>query len=126
MENEFINVSENNKLYKNGKRIKTSNFKLSQIAEWHDINPIRCFFCTRTFDQLGKEETLEIEHIIQLCDGGQDKLENLQILCTACHELKNWTIKHIKKDLLEYIALKNKTTINLHDFWTEPTKPGEL
>ncbi len=49
-----------------------------------------CFFCLRTRDKLGKKETLTIDHIEERDKGGADTLENKQILCSACHKLKNW------------------------------------
>lgn len=49
-----------------------------------------CFFCLRKKDQLGINETLEVDHIIELSKGGDNKIENCQVLCSACHKLKNW------------------------------------
>ncbi len=50
-----------------------------------------CFFCLRKRDQLGWNETLTVDHIKELDKGGKDVLENMQVLCSACHKLKNWT-----------------------------------
>jgi len=71
-------------------RRRTSKFSLEQVAKFHGMDKPRCFFCLRTKDQLGDHETLTIDHIVELQLGGKDSLENLQILCTACHKLKNW------------------------------------
>jgi len=49
-----------------------------------------CFFCLRTRKQLGEFETLTVDHIQELDKGGRDVLENMQVLCSACHKLKNW------------------------------------
>jgi len=49
-----------------------------------------CFICLRERKQLGTYETLTIDHIKELDKGGEDKIQNMQILCSACHKLKNW------------------------------------
>lgn len=72
------------------KRVRTSRYDLKQVVEFHKMKEPRCFFCLRTKEELGTHETLTIDHIIELNQGGEDKLENLQILCSACHKLKNW------------------------------------
>ena len=72
-------------------RTKTSKHSIQQIMKYHnfEINPF-CFLCLREMEQLGWNETLTIDHIQELDKGGEDKLPNLQILCSACHKLKNW------------------------------------
>lgn len=74
------------------KRTKTSNHNISQIMSHHEKTGKKplCFICLRTKEQLGNYETLEIDHIEELSKGGEDSIGNLQILCTACHKLKNW------------------------------------
>ena len=73
------------------KRNGTSKYSIKQIMEYHkfDGKPF-CFFCLRAMEDLGKHETLTIDHIQEIDKGGKDILENLQILCFACHKLKNW------------------------------------
>ena len=72
------------------KRTETSSFSLEQIAKFHNKIVIFCFLCLRERSQLGLKETFEIDHIQELQKGGKDELGNLQILCTACHSIKNW------------------------------------
>ena len=50
-------------------------------------------------DQLGVNETMTRDHIFELVDGGKDELENLQILCSACHKLKLWVKTYITTHL---------------------------
>ena len=38
---------------------------------------------------------LEVDHVIELAAGGEDSIENLQVLCKACHKQK--TIKFNSK-----------------------------
>ncbi len=71
-------------------RTSTSKLSITKILEFHNIKDEVCFFCLRKRDQLGVCETLTIDHIIELDKGGLDEIGNLQILCTACHKLKNW------------------------------------
>ena len=70
-------------------------YTVREVAKFHNMKKPRCFFCLRTKDELGQNETLTIDHIVELQMGGKDKLENLQILCSACHSLKNWTRLYI-------------------------------
>lgn len=71
-------------------RTKTSKYDLKRIKEHYKFDKEFCFFCLRERDQLGWDETLTRDHIQELDKGGKDELENIQILCTACHKLKNW------------------------------------
>ena len=69
-----------------------SRADVRKVAEYHKMNqenPI-CFFCLRKKEQLGVNETLTVDHIQELDIGGKDEVYNMQILCSACHKLKNW------------------------------------
>ena len=83
-------------------RTKTSRYKIKDILKFHNYKDEFCFFCLKIKEQLGKNETITIDHIQELDKGGEDKVENLQILCSACHKLKNWarlyTNWHLKND----------------------------
>lgn len=62
-----------------------------EVCYFHQIKDKEiCFFCLRNREQLGIKETLTVDHIQELNKGGKDILENMQVLCTACHKLKNW------------------------------------
>lgn len=76
-------------------RTKTSKYTTEDIIKYYGYEKTFCFFCGRT--QLGLSETFEREHIKELKDGGSDQLNNLQILCTACHKLKLWTRTYLNK-----------------------------
>lgn len=68
----------------------TASKKINDVARYHKYNTPFCFLCLRKKEQLGLYETLTIDHIHELRDGGSDSIENAQILCTACHQIKNW------------------------------------
>lgn len=73
-----------------GRDSGSADHSIQDIAEYHDFTEKRCFFCRRSEDQLHGPETLEADHIKELeNEGGEDRIGNLQILCTACHKLKN-------------------------------------
>ena len=61
-----------------------------KICAYHGIEEPICFFCLRKKEQLGLNETLEHDHIKEIQILGKDKVNNMQVLCTACHKLKNW------------------------------------
>jgi len=73
-----------------GIRKKTSKHSIQQVLKFHKKEKEFCFFCLRAKEQLGFNETITIDHIEELSKGGRDEIENLQILCTSCHKLKNW------------------------------------
>jgi len=80
-------------------RKKTSRYSLGDVARFHGFSVPFCFLCLRQKEDLGSNETLTIDHIIPLSNGGEDKLENLQILCSACHKLKNWVYTYVNLHL---------------------------
>ena len=62
-----------------------------QVCDFHQIEGEEiCFFCLRIKEQLGIKETLTVDHIQELSKGGTDTIENMQVLCSACHKLKDW------------------------------------
>lgn len=72
-------------------RNKRGNKKsVSQVCVHHNLDQEFCFFCLRKRDRLGWSETLTIDHIQEIDKGGKDEIENMQVLCSACHKLKNW------------------------------------
>lgn len=73
---------------KNPKRIM--KLSVQRVCTYHKFKTEHCFFCLKTKDQLGLSETLTVDHIEELNHGGTDEIENQQVLCTACHKLKNW------------------------------------
>ena len=77
-------------------RTRTSRYDINQVNKHHNFNgkPF-CFFCLRYKEELGAKETLTLDHIKELDKGGEDVFENLQILCSACHKLKNWARLYI-------------------------------
>lgn len=72
------------------KRPKTSNFEFKDVMKYHNQDELFCFFCLRNNDDLGYKEVMTLDHIQEIDKGGSDSVENLQILCSACHKLKNW------------------------------------
>jgi 5-methylcytosine-specific restriction endonuclease McrA len=83
-------------------KLRTGKKEIKDVCEFHNFKKELCFFCLRTRNELGNKETLTNDHIIELSEGGEDKLENMQVLCSACHKLKNWARLylhwHLKKE----------------------------
>ena len=74
------------------------NHEPEQVMRYHGFHgePF-CFICGRSQDKLGIKETITVDHIIEIRDGGADEINNTQLLCTACHKLKNWVILYCVK-----------------------------
>jgi len=85
---------------KEGLRNITSKFSIMDVMKHKGFNgePF-CFFCGRVKAQLGYNETLTLDHIIPLRENGEDTIENLQILCSACHKLRHWAELYTNKHL---------------------------
>jgi 5-methylcytosine-specific restriction endonuclease McrA len=75
--------------------------EVSQVLKFHKMDKEICFLCLRTKEQLGECEALTIDHIIELGEGGKDIIENMQVLCSACHKLKNWVRLYLNWHLNE-------------------------
>ena len=73
-----------------GTRKRISKISFERVASFHKMEQLICFLCLRNKDQLVENETLTRDHIVEINTGGKDIVENLQILCSACHKLKNW------------------------------------
>jgi 5-methylcytosine-specific restriction endonuclease McrA len=56
------------------------------------------------------ENATEIDHILEVANGGTDDLENLQPLCTACHKAKTAQFNS-----------KRRKPMNTAFFWDAPT-----
>jgi len=84
-----------------GIRKRVSKYSIEQVCKYYKMEKPICFFCLKNNNQLGFNETMTRDHIIEIDKGGEDELHNLQILCSACHKLKNWarlyTNWHLKK-----------------------------
>jgi 5-methylcytosine-specific restriction endonuclease McrA len=93
-------------------REKTSKINIQAILKYHNYKEEFCFFCLRKKEQLGEKETLTIDHILEINKDGNDEIENLQILCSACHKLKNWSRLylnwHLKREKEDDTATTSK------------------
>lgn len=70
--------------------LRVNKKTIKEICDFHGLTKEICFFCLRDKKKLGGKETLTIDHIKELDKGGKDQLNNMQVLCSACHKLKNW------------------------------------
>ena len=62
------------------------------------INPNSCIYC-------GKEEDLQIEHMIPRSKGGKDHPDNLVRVCSTCNQSKS------NKGLYEYFGYHNRAKV---------------
>ena len=75
------------------KRTKTS--KHDGLTESAD----RCGLCGRKRFELNNKETFELHHSIPLEEDGEDKMDNIVFLCTACHRQAHWIRTYFYKHL---------------------------
>jgi HNH endonuclease len=68
------------------KQNRTEHKKLMRNV--HESMRSFCWNCNRHEEwlkQLKPALHLEVHHIVEVCNGGQDNSENLQVLCNECH-----------------------------------------
>jgi 5-methylcytosine-specific restriction endonuclease McrA len=53
-----------------------------------------CHICGLEKPRLGKRETLLPHHMVPLSEGGKDELENILVVCTACHAMIAWLLTY--------------------------------
>lgn len=80
---------------RNFSRNSSSSYSLNDVANRYNLDEPSCVFCRRKKHQLPDRHGLEIDHIKEINnENGDDELDNLQILCTKCHKLKNHERKY--------------------------------
>ena len=76
---------------------------IEKIKEFHGFKEEFCFMCLRKKNQLGIRETLTADHILELRDTNEgedrDRVENGQILCSACHKMKLWLTTYLNEHI---------------------------
>lgn len=101
----------NNKQYQLKKRRKLNNnerFALS-FRQQH-----KCNHCKKELEPL----LFDFDHIVPLCIGGRDELDNIQILCVSCHRLKTYDDMVQYKKMLQY----NRNNQQIHKVELTPLK----
>jgi 5-methylcytosine-specific restriction endonuclease McrA len=43
--------------------------------------------CLRHVDRLGSHGALQVHHVVEIQNGGEDTKENIWVVCTSCHKL---------------------------------------
>jgi len=75
---------------------------VDKIMEFHNFKKPFCFLCLREKKDLGIRETLTADHIQELRttkDENLDRVENGQILCSACHKIKLWLTTYLNEHI---------------------------
>jgi hypothetical protein len=61
-------------------RSQIQRMQLASKQRW------RCASCSRLLSW-----SFEVDHIVALCNGGSDTIQNLQVLCCTCHSEKTYS-----------------------------------
>jgi len=86
----------------NNSKTAERNHTVKDVIKFREFEHEFCFNCTRTREQLGQKETLEVDHIKEIDDGGEDRPKNLRVLCTKCHKQRNHDKLYIKEHLSKF------------------------
>lgn len=63
--------------------------KNSSWRKHHKEKGFICGICGANESHYPNSSQWDLDHIVQLSDGGKDELENTMMLCTFCHTIKN-------------------------------------
>ena len=96
-----------------GKRqvVKTENGERTRSSQWSAkrLNKDFCEMCQRPKDFLGHGERLEVHHVTEIDQGGEDVPENIWVLCTPCHRLvhhqRTYLHQHVRNAMEAYNAM---------------------
>jgi len=78
------------------------NHSVKDVVDYRGYDQEFCFNCTRTREELGDKETLEVDHIKEINEGGRDRPKNLRVLCTKCHKQRNHDKLYLKEHLSKF------------------------
>lgn len=67
-------------------RNESGNRVLSSIWTAKRLGIDFCQCCLRKNTHMGDTEQLEVHHVVQVSDGGQDIPANIWVVCTSCHK----------------------------------------
>jgi DNA-directed RNA polymerase subunit M/transcription elongation factor TFIIS len=88
---------------------------VEKIMKFHVLSYPFCFMCLRKTEELGIRESLTADHIEELRttkEENLDRVENGQILCTACHKMKLWLTTYLNSHIKGKYELEKKDGTN--------------
>lgn len=94
----------NNPRNKGTKLLRIGNrLTVEKIMKFHKFKEPFCFMCLRKKEDLGIREVLTADHILELNETedneNRDRIENGQILCSACHKMKLWITTYLNNHI---------------------------
>ncbi|MBT5529553.1 MAG: hypothetical protein HOK35_10370 [Cytophagia bacterium] len=90
----------------NGKTYKRHNYLMVQIKKYRDY---KCQFCSTTIPKANGGYYIEACHIKPKAQGGNDRIDNILVLCPNCHKLFDYGLRsNEKKSKTDYTVTINK------------------
>lgn len=89
-----------------------------------DINRKKLLAKYKACQECGRTIDLQIHHIIPVIQGGSDKIDNLKVLCSVCHNEEHFKDKSelTKKGIEKARHAPSEALISLLDFYSEVDK----
>jgi predicted HNH restriction endonuclease len=75
----------------------------------------KCACCRKTLDFV-----FEVDHIVALCNGGEDVMTNLQVLCANCHAVKTYSDRFEQHE-----QQQESVPVTVSPYFSGPPKPKE-
>jgi len=86
-----------------GERVRSSQWTANRLKQES------CEMCQRPKNFLGHGERLEVHHVSEVEQGGEDVPENIWVLCTPCHRLvhhqRTYLYQHVRNAMEAYAAM---------------------
>ena len=82
-----------------------------------DLKINHCQLCLRPGHRLGSRGVLDVHHVIEIQDGGDDTKENIWVVCTSCHRLihhqRTYLNSHLKAHYSKAELERDMKTFNI-------------
>lgn len=84
------------------------------VKQAHDVLGQFCLCdnCSNTFLKDDKKPYIEVHHIIPLCDGGEEWIENLSVLCAHHHRMAHFAQKTERMKMQVFLLERTKEILN--------------
>lgn len=90
-----------------GKKPENGNKRPKNKYTAEDIGLSYCQICLRPKTRLGSRGVLEVHHVIEIQDGGEDTPTNLMATCTSCHRLIHHQRKYLNRHLSKLYSMSD-------------------
>lgn len=90
-----------------GKKPENDNKRAKNKYTAEGLEISYCQMCLRPKNRLGSRGVLQVHHVIEIQDSGEDVPANIWVLCTSCHSLLHHQRQYLNRHLSSLYSVKN-------------------